>query len=537
MDRMNISKTMSSCYLYFVIATQLIGGVQSSDYVKVIKRSPQTLNQSAKYTDASENKLAKVLDGSTSVNVAKGGSVSRTNCRIGGIRTEPFYDEVIIECPSFLSYETDDVYIKTTGTYVDFTVEATSAAPVGTHIIRVEYTFYTSSSTGPTYTLTVNVNVYDPTIPPVADFTATPATGVAPLTVQFTSQTSGIVTSYYWEFGDGSTSTYVNPSHQYTNYGSWTVKLTVTGPSGTGTKTKTDYIITQAPVPTADFSGNPINGKAPLTVQFNSQTTGIITSYSWVFGDGGTSTKANPSHVYTQAGSWTVKFTVNGPGGTAMKTKNNYITTQEPTPTADFTATPTTGIAPLKVQFTSQTTGTITYYAWDFGDGSTSALANPSHSYNNGGGWTIKLTVTGPGGSASKTKINYITTQPPAPTTDFTANPTTGTAPLTVQFTSQTTGVISSYLWDFGDGRTSTITNPTHLYTFPGIYSVKLTVTGPSGSTCKIENDFILVRKDIVLSEGWNLVSWNVDTPNDSTYLLLKNIDSKLIIALGVCRI
>ena len=132
-----------------------------------------------------------------------------------------------------------------------------------------------------------------------------------------------------------------------------------------------------------------------------------------------------------------------------------------PTPekiAADFTANPTAGKKPLTVQFTDQSVGAISGWKWTFGDGATDTAQNPSHTYTTKGNYTVSLAVSGPYGSDTKTINNYITVtdKKTAIIADFTATPTTGEWPLTVQFTEQCVGNITSMIWDFGDGTTST---------------------------------------------------------------------------------
>ncbi|HNQ26014.1 MAG TPA: DUF3344 domain-containing protein, partial [Methanoregulaceae archaeon] len=169
--------------------------------------------------------------------------------------------------------------------------------------------------------------------------------------------------------------------------------------------------ITEAPI--AAFSGSPLIGTAPHTVSFTDTSTGDITSRSWDFGDGATSTAQNSSHVYTNAGTYTVNLTVTGPGGSDSEVKTNYITvTAAPVaPVAQYTANTTSGTPPLSVQFTDQSTGTVTGYAWDFtNDGVVDSTAkNASFTYSTTGTYTVNHTVTGPGGSDSEVKTNYIT--------------------------------------------------------------------------------------------------------------------------------
>ncbi len=168
-------------------------------------------------------------------------------------------------------------------------------------------------------------------------------------------------------------------------------------------------------------------------------------------------------------------------------------------PTAAFTAESSAGTVPLTVQFTSQSTGTaLLTYAWDFGDGNTSASQNPSHVYASVGTYSVNLTVTNAAGNSSLLRTDYITVSPApeAPVAAFTADPLSGTAPLTVDFTSQSTGTLPrTYAWDFtnnGDNESS-LQNPSHVYSTPGTYSVKLSVTNAAGSNSTIRSNYITV--------------------------------------------
>ncbi len=153
-----------------------------------------------------------------------------------------------------------------------------------------------------------------------------------------------------------------------------------------------------------------------------------------------------------------------------------------PRPIAAFTQDKASGDVPLTVHFTNQSTGTINSIVWNFGDGNSSSEVNPSHTFGAPGLYNVTLTVTGPGGSSNVSRqINV--TSPTAPVAGFTQDRTSGVAPLTVQFTDQSSGSITSYLWNFSDGATSTERNPAHTFTTPGTYNVFLTVTGPGGSS------------------------------------------------------
>jgi PKD repeat protein len=248
--------------------------------------------------------------------------------------------------------------------------------------------------------------------------------------------------------------------------------------------------------PVAAFSGTPTSGTAPLMVTFTNTSTGSFSSEAWDFGDGGTSSASNPSHTYTSPGVYPVALTVFGPGGSNTLTQAGYITVTAPElPVAAFTGSPTNGTAPLLVAFINSSTGSITNQAWDFGDGTTDNAASPSHTYTSPGAYTVALTVFGPGGSNTLTQAGYIvvggTVVPPVAA--FTGSPTNGVAPLMVTFVNSSTGTITNQAWDFGDGGTSGLASPSHIYNSPGVYTVALTVFGPAGSNTLTQVGYIVV--------------------------------------------
>ncbi len=171
-------------------------------------------------------------------------------------------------------------------------------------------------------------------------------------------------------------------------------------------------------------------------------------------------------------------------------------------PDASANATPTSGNAPLGVQFTDTSTGSVTGWHWDFGDGSTSTQQNPLHTYTTAGTYDVVLTVTGPGNMEdSRTYPDLVSVQGSSgPVADFSASRTEGLLPLTVQFTDLSVGSVTSWSWDFGDGTTSTLENPSHTYSTRGLYTVQLTATSAGGSdSVTLQN---LVRAGIVIDDG-----------------------------------
>lgn len=336
--------------------------------------------------------------------------------------------------------------------------------------------FYTVSLSA---TGACGTEVFVTTIPvfnvPTADFTASPSSGCAPLSVGFVNLSSANSQTWSWSFpgGNPSSSSQQFPTVQYNTTGTYNVSLTVSNPAGTDTETKTAYI-TVGGLPTTNFT-SVVNGS---TVTFTSTSTNPPGSgtlvYGWNFGDGGTSTLANPTHTYAAGGTYVVTLTVSNNCGTA--TKANNVTILVP-PVAGFTASNNSGCAPLTVQYTSTSAGANSY-AWTFpgGSPSSSTAQNPSVVYNSPGTYSATLVVTNPAGSDTLTQSNVVTVSNTA-TAGFThtINGTTAT------FTNTSTNA-TSYAWNFGDGGTSTATNPTHTYATDGAYNVVLSATNACGT-------------------------------------------------------
>ena len=305
---------------------------------------------------------------------------------------------------------------------------------------------------------------------PIPDFTADVTSGCAPLTVQFQNLSSGYPVSYQWLFQGGSpaSSTTESPTVSFSSPGSYNVTLIVTNCAGSDTITKAGYITVQG-LPIAGFTFTVSGG----TVDFiSTATNGTI---SWDFGDSNTSTQDNPTHTYTTAGTYNVIQTVTNPCGTATDTQQVTITFP---PAADFTADTTSGCAPLTVQFTDLSTDGPTTWQWSFPGGSpaTSTDQNPVVTYNTAGTYDVTLIVSGPNGADTITKANYIETSVGAPVSSFTAQLTNTTVTLTNTSTNAT-----NYLWDFGDGNTSTQAHVLHTFAQPGIYTVTLIALNACG--------------------------------------------------------
>ena len=248
-------------------------------------------------------------------------------------------------------------------------------------------------------------------------------------------------------------------------------------------------------VPVADFAAPAPTGVSPLPVTFTDLSTGVPTSWSWDFGDGGTSTLQNPTHTYQTLGTYSVTLTVGNAFGSDTVTKTDLVLVDVIPPVADFEASVTAGLAPLDVDFTDQSTGGVpTSWLWDFGDGATSTLPNPSHTYAASGFQTVSLTVTNPYGSDTLTRPSYIAVDFIPPVADFSGTPVSAASPFVTTFTDESTGgVATSWSWSFGDGYGSTAQNPAHTYTVAGTYSVTLTVSNAYGSDILSRPNYIEV--------------------------------------------
>ncbi len=245
---------------------------------------------------------------------------------------------------------------------------------------------------------------------PVAAFSAHPTSGYAPLKVAFNDKSTGPHNSYKWSFGDGTSSTAKNPVHKYTKAGNYTVSLRVSNAAGNSTTTKSNYIVAKTlKAPIAAFSAHPAAGTAPLKVAFIDKSTGVHTSWKWNFGDGTYSKEKNPVHKYTKAGNYTVSLTVSNAAGNNTATKSNFIAvTALKAPVANFSAYPTSGKAPMKVSFIDKSTGVHTSWKWNFGDNSFSTEKNPVHKYTKAGNYTVSLKVRNAAGNNTKTMPNYV---------------------------------------------------------------------------------------------------------------------------------
>lgn len=311
---------------------------------------------------------------------------------------------------------------------------------------------------------------------PTASFTATPVQGCTPVLVRFSDASSGNPTSWKWDLGNGTISFLQNPATTYFNPGTYTITLIATNSAGSDTVVQTNYITIHA-TPTVNFSSSATTGCFPLDVQFNDISdagSGNIVSWEWDFGDGTLSSDQNPVHTYTGAGNYNVSLRVTNSNGCVQTlTRPNYITLTNGV-RANFTFTaPNNCKPPASVTFTNRSTGTGTLsYAWDFGDGSTSTLTNPTHTYSTPGQYTVKLVVRNNTGCVHEiVRANVINIG--TVNADF-STPAVICAGTHFDITNTSAPVPVAAKWTFSDGTTSTDINPKKKFTNPGNYTITL---------------------------------------------------------------
>jgi PKD repeat protein len=317
--------------------------------------------------------------------------------------------------------------------------------------------------------------------PPVAAFSGSPTSGEAPLTVNFTDESTNAPTSWNWNFGDGGTSTQQNPTYVYNDVGTYTVTLTATNAYGSDDEIKIDYITVTEPgvaqknyavsensvigtvsgdftdtrasdnvreaITEVEYTGHPrkrysyLEHRWTFNVPSSSMVTFYIEAYRPSNGDGD-----NFVFAYSTDGA----------------VYNNLVTVASSTEQVYSVALPASvsGTVYVRVLDSNRSWGNLSYDTVYIDEM-----------------YFETETVAGP------------------PVADFSGSPTSGYAPLTVDFTDLSTGAPDSWSWTFGDGGTSTAQNPSHTYNDPGIYTVSLTATNAYGSDGETKTGYITVEE------------------------------------------
>ncbi|MES2628689.1 MAG: PKD domain-containing protein [Bacteroidota bacterium] len=359
---------------------------------------------------------------------------------------------------------------------------STEANPTKTYAGTGAYSVtLTTTGAGGTATKTSVVTV---NAAPAKGFTASSVNmSLAANNFTFTSTNPAAGNTYVWSFGDGSTSAAVNPSKVYAATGTYAVKQVVSSGAGCKDSASMNVKVHANAVTIAGFSANGVEQCLGVN-QFNfvNKSAGEPTlNYTWNFGDGTSSTLANPSKTYAAAGTYMVTLTASGPGGASS---SSISFTVNPDPVKGFTVNTSTQILSGNAFVCTPTGAASQQYYWSFGDGTDSEAYTPTKTYSSAGTYEIIQNVT-VNGKCKQTVSKFVVVEPNAPSTAaFSVNKSTQCASGNAfAFTNQSTGTAPvHYEWNFGDGGYSTETAPNHTYTTAGKYTVTLMVHGAGGS-------------------------------------------------------
>ena len=355
------------------------------------------------------------------------------------------------------------------------------------------------------------------------------------LTAQFLSFSLG-ATAWSWDFGDGNTSMDENPNHTYASEGIYNVTLTIQGDSCTSTYTM-PISVDNGNIGGSDchaFFFTSMASSNPLEVAFLNLSTASgmngITSWSWDFGDGNTSTDPNPTHTYADEGTYTATLTITADSTCTDSYEATFyvgglnfgclasFSYEQPDPAVNT------------IEFTDESiafNGTITSWAWNFGDGNISSDPNPIHTYADEGDYTVSLIINTDDGCANIIDI-YIhvgvyNTYPwvPDDCQAFFNFSQDSNDEMTINFEdiSFTNEPITEWFWNFGDGNVSSEQNPSHTYTDGGIYPVTLTI-----ATDSCQSNFIMLV--FAGDDAWY--------PTDCQALFLPIMDGTTVFLLGL---
>lgn len=378
---------------------------------------------------------------------------------------------------------------------------------------------------------------------PTAAFTATNNIGcTAPLQVQFMNNSLGGV-SYFWEFGDGNNSNLQNPTYTYLSTGTYNVSLLVTGSNGCKDTLKQSNLVSIQLPKITEITASPKEGCTPLLVNFGSVINSVqsINKYEWSFGDGATGVDSVPAHTYTTEGVFSVKLIITTVGGCKDSLTLNDAVKVGHKPHAEFDASPRTSCPNVSVMFNDlSTNGPIDKWLWQFGDGNSSSIQNPSNAYRDTGYMSIKLIVWNKGCSDTITKSRYVYIYPPISKFEMKYDCSNK---MKVEFVDSSILPVT-YDWDFGDGTSSTLSNPVHFYSNSGDYTVTLKVTNGSCSSLSMHiakisnilgtitsNDSISCRNSRVAFSITNDTtmyrknySWDIWNTNNNVHITYNNI-------------
>jgi PKD repeat protein len=353
---------------------------------------------------------------------------------------------------------------------------------------------------------------------------------------------SGSISSYQWDFGDGNKSSQSAPSHTYATHGAYDVRLVST--SNFGCKDTLTKRLDIYELPKSSFSVSNACLGSSVSFSNNSSISSGSLSYAWSFGDGFSSTQTSPNYTYASAGTYTVTLTAtSGSGCSSISSKQVTI---HPRPVPGFSAG--NQCANVAISFNNSSTissGTLSYL-WRFGDKTNSTAVNPNHLYASPGSYSVTLVATSNKGCVDSAKKSVSAL--PTPIANFTVPSACGGTTVNYANGSSVPSGSMTHLWYFGDGKTSTLTSPTHIYSSTGTYTVKLVSTASSGCKDSVEktvkvydlptasftvsgkclNDSILFTNNSSIASGLLTYKWSLGDGSTSTRKQISHLYSAI---------
>ncbi len=336
-------------------------------------------------------------------------------------------------------------------------------------------------------------------------------------TTYFYGESGFPINYWHWDFGDGNFSNDEYPYHIYSSTGTYSVTLTIS--DTLGCINSLTNLVTVNPIPTVSFSMSDTTACHGSEIQFISTNSTNVETWYWDFGDGSFSLEDDPIHYFPQGGTYTVTLTVTDSAGCEAEASNQVLIL--PGATADFTYQNLTCSSVLFQDLSIAPPGYfITNWLWDFGDGFTANVQNPSHSYVTGIGVydvTLIVTADSSGYSCNDTIVQTIYT-PGLPTVFFTWTPEPTMLGNQTDFFGTSGNQITDWYWDFDDGNFATTQDATNTFATVGTFDVELTVTDIDGCQNTILHT-VSVTNVPELDYTWNYscmgepVQFNVESP------------------------
>jgi len=331
-----------------------------------------------------------------------------------------------------------------------------------------------------------------------AEFNYTLLNNCVPIDVVFQDSSINPI-SWDWNFNNGFSSNSQNPTQQFINFPFDSIQLNITDINGCVDSIKKAIV--------NDFNAEFIASDTILCAGTNITfipVSEIVNSFQWDFGDGNISSDSVPSHIYQSPGFYDVKLIASdGQGCIDTTILFNYIEVKQVI--ADFSHISNGNCPPVVTSFTNLSSG-ASNYNWDFGDNLNSTIVNPAHTYTIGGYYDVSLISSDNFGCADTLVINnlvYI----PGPVLDFDIDQVFGCDSLTISITNNSSNT-SNYLYNFGDGATSSLQSPNYTYSNPGSYQISL--VGEDSAGCQVS----FISSEIITVDVSPIVSYQISDTN-----------------------